>query len=107
MRGIAPNANLIGLKVLDDTGAGTDSPVIAGIQQAMALESEYNIRVINLSLGRPVATSYLNDPLCQAVQAAWQAGIVVVVAAGNDSRQQPLCHYCGRDEHCGNAHPHR
>ena len=42
--------------------------------------------MINLSLGRPVTSSYVNDPLCQAVQQAWQAGIVVVVAAGNDGR---------------------
>ena len=49
--------------------------------------TRYNIRVINLSLGRPVVTSYKNDPLCQAVEAAWKAGIiVVVVAAGNNGR---------------------
>jgi len=42
--------------------------------------------VINLSLGRPVFSSYCIDPLCQAVQAAWNAGIVVVIAAGNDGR---------------------
>jgi serine protease AprX len=41
---------------------------------------------MNLSLGRPVYSSYLMDPLCMAVQQAWQAGIVVVVAAGNDGR---------------------
>src|SRR5256884_4275000 len=46
----------------------------------------YNIRVINLSLGRPVFESYKLDPLCQAVEAAWKAGIVVVVAAGNSGR---------------------
>jgi serine protease AprX len=72
--------------VLDGTGAGTDANVIAGIDRAIALKSAYNIRVINLSLGRSVSTSYLFDPLCQAVEAAWRAGIVVVVAAGNDGR---------------------
>jgi serine protease AprX len=86
VRGIAPNANLISLKVLDDTGTGTDSTVIAGIQLAIQLKNQYNIRVINLSLGRPVTSSYVNDPLCHAVQQAWQAGIVVVVAAGNNGR---------------------
>ena len=45
-----------------------------------------NIRVINLSLGRPVYESYTLDPLCQAVEQAWKAGIVVVVAAGNEGR---------------------
>ncbi len=84
--GIAPNANIINLRVLDSTGAGSDSQVIAAIQRAIQLKSTYNIRVINLSLGRPVFESYQLDPLCQAVEAAWQAGIVVVVAAGNDGR---------------------
>ena len=85
-RGVATNANIINLRALDNLGAGTDSAVIAAIQRAIALKSTYNIRVMNLSLGRPVASSYLNDPLCQAVEAAWKAGIVVVVAAGNEGR---------------------
>jgi serine protease AprX len=37
-------------------------------------------------LGRPIYESYKQDPLCQAVEAAWKAGIVVVAAAGNDGR---------------------
>jgi serine protease AprX len=78
--------SLLNLRVLDNNGSGTDSSVIAAIQRAVQLQSQYNIRVINLSLGRPVSISYANDPLCQAVQKAWNAGIVVVVAAGNDGR---------------------
>jgi serine protease AprX len=84
--GIAPNAQIINLRVLDQSGAGTDSQVIAAIQTAIQLKNQYNIRVINLSLGRPVYESYTLDPLCQAVEQAWQAGIVVVVAAGNSGR---------------------
>ena len=86
IRGIAPNANIVNLRVLDQNGSATDSTVIAAIQQAIALKSKYNIRVMNLSLGRPVYQSYTQDPLCQAVEQAWNAGIVVVVAAGNDGR---------------------
>src|SRR3989454_10897541 len=85
-KGIAPNANLINLRALDQNGAGTDSSVIAAIQAAISLKSTYNIRVLNLSLGRQVYESYKLDPLCQAVEAAWNAGIVVVVAAGNEGR---------------------
>ena len=85
-RGIAPNANLINLRALDKNGAGTDASVILAIQQAIALKAQYNIRVINLSLGRGVIESYTRDPLCRAVERAWQAGIVVVVAAGNGGR---------------------
>jgi serine protease AprX len=87
-RGVAPNANLINLRALDANGVGTDSTVIAAINAAIQLKSKYNIRVINLSLGRPVYESYSLDPLCQAVEKAWNAGIVVVVAAGNDGRNQ-------------------
>lgn len=84
--GIASDVALISLKVLNRNGVGSDSTVIAGIQRAIQLKSQYNIRVLNLSLGRPVFESYTLDPLCQAVEAAWKAGIVVVVAAGNEGR---------------------
>ena len=87
--GMAPNVNLINLRVLDQNGFGTDSQVIAAIQQAIALKNTYNIRVINMSLGRPVFESYTLDPVDQAVEAAWKAGIVVVAAAGNDGRFGP------------------
>jgi serine protease AprX len=84
--GVAPGVNLIDLRALDANGAGTDSTVIAAIQQAIALQNVYNIRVINLSLGRGIPVGYAQDPLCQAVEAAWKNGIVVVVAAGNYGR---------------------
>src|SRR5947209_14714061 len=85
-RGIAPNPNIINLRALVQNGSATDSTVIAAIQQAIALKSQYNIRVINLSLGRGVFEAYTLDPLCQAVEKAWKTGIVVVVAAGNYGR---------------------
>jgi len=84
--GIAPNANIINLRVLDQNGGGSDSAVIAAINRAVQLKGQYNIRVINLSLGRNVYESYTLDPLCQAAEAAWKAGIVVVTAAGNLGR---------------------
>jgi serine protease AprX len=87
--GVAPNVNLINLRVLDLNGVGTDSQVIAAIQQAISLQSTYNIRVISMSLGRPVFESYTLDPVDQAVEAAWKAGIVVVCAAGNNGRFAP------------------
>ncbi len=89
-RGSAPNANIVNLRVLDENGAGTDSAVIAAIGEAIQLKDTYNIRVINLSLGRPIYESYTLDPLCQAVEKAWKSGIVVVVAAGNDGRDLSL-----------------
>src|SRR6185369_16871672 len=71
---------------LDRYGNGRESDVIAAINRAIQLKATYNIRVMNLSLGKPVTQSYKNDPLCQAVEAAWKAGIVVVVSAGNEGR---------------------
>jgi serine protease AprX len=91
--GIAPGANLVNLRVLDANGSATDSEVIAAIAQAINLKSKFNIRVINLSLGRGVFESYKLDPLCQAVERAWKSGIVVVVAAGNNGRFQPTDGY--------------
>ena len=84
--GVAPGVSLIDLRVLDLNGSGSDSNVIAAIEQAIALKNTYNIRVINLSLGRGIFVGYAHDPLCQAVESAWKAGIVVVVAAGNYGR---------------------
>lgn len=84
--GISYGVNLIDLRVLNSLGVGSDSNVIAAIQKAIALKSTYNIRIINLSLGRPIYSSYTTDPLCQAVEQAWKAGITVVVAAGNYGR---------------------
>jgi serine protease AprX len=89
-RGAAPEANIVNLRVLDANGQGTDSAVIAAIDRAIELKGKYNIRVINLSLGRSVYEHYTMDPLCQAVEAAWKAGIVVVVAAGNSGRDNSL-----------------
>ena len=89
-RGVAPKANLLNLAVLDENGSGRDSDVIAAIDRAVQLKAQYNIRVMNLSLGRPIFESYTNDPLCLAVQRAWEAGIVVVVAAGNNGRQDSV-----------------
>ena len=86
IRGLASNANLINLRVLDSNGGGRDSDVIAAISRAISLKYKYNIRVLNLSLGRPISTACATDLLCQAVESAWKAGIVVVVAAGNNGR---------------------
>ena len=86
---MAPNAGLVGVKVLDANGGGTVSVVIAGIDWCIAHRAAYNIRILNLSVGHPIGESYTTDPLCQACERAWNAGIVVVVAAGNSGRSVP------------------
>ena len=83
LTGMAPGSWLVSLKVLGADGSGNTSDVIEAIDWAIKNRARFNIRVINLSLGRPVLESYLDDPLCQAAQRAVDAGIVVVAAAGN------------------------
>ena len=81
--GIAPDSHLVSLKVLDGRGRGVISNVIAALDWAVANKAAYNIRVINLSVGASVTESYKTDPLTLAAKRAVDAGIVVVVAAGN------------------------
>ena len=81
--GVAPGAHLVNLQVLNADGSGDTSDVIAAIDWAIEHRAQYRLRVINLSLGHPVFESYREDPLCQAVQRAVDAGMVVVTAAGN------------------------
>src|SRR6266404_5714435 len=99
-QGIAYNANIISLRVLNSQGSGT----IAGLLSAMnwilspadptkAVSStnplnknKYNIRIANMSLGAAAISSYKNDPICRAGRALVDAGIVVVVAAGNNGK---------------------
>ena len=85
---IAPGAHIVSLKALDRNGSGTISNIIAAIDYAIAVKSQYNIRVINMSLGAGVYESYNSDPLTQAAKRAVMAGIVVVASAGNMGRAQ-------------------
>ena len=82
-RGIAPGANLVVLRVLDEAGEGHISDVIASIDYAIEHRAELNIRVINLSVASGVYELYMTDPLTLAARRAVDAGIVVVTAAGN------------------------
>jgi serine protease AprX len=84
--GIAPDARLFSLKVAAADGASDVSQVIAAIDWVTqhARDPGMNIRVLNLSYGTDSTQSPALDPLAYAVENAWRAGIVVVVASGND-----------------------
>jgi serine protease AprX len=82
-RGIAPGSRFIVLRALDDTGSGYTSNVIAALNFAIANRKTFGIDIINMSLGHPIYEPAGSDPLVAAVQAAVDAGIVVVVSAGN------------------------
>jgi len=81
--GIAPNANVIDVRVLNRNGNGRISSVVRGIEWVIAHRAQYNIRLINLSLGMPAPTPYRLNPLDAAVEIAWMRGIAVVAAVGN------------------------
>jgi subtilisin family serine protease len=84
--GVAPGASLVVAKVLDCQGGGTYQDVVSGIQWVVA----HGARIVNLSLGDAgtglVDQSQLTgNQLASALQAAWNAGAIPVVAAGNNS----------------------
>ena len=84
--GVAPGVRLTVLKVLDGSGTGHISDVIAAIDYVVENKDALNIRVVNLSVATGVYESYNTDPLTLATQRAVRAGIVVVAAAGNNGR---------------------
>jgi len=86
MAGIAPEASLVSVRVLDALGAGSTSDVVAGLQWIGDHKAEYGIRVVNLSLGHPIVEPAADDPLVQAVESLWDSGLVVVCSAGNRGR---------------------
>jgi serine protease AprX len=81
--GVAPEANIIAVKALDQDGSGDTSDVLAAIQWVVDNREKYSIKVLNLSLGTQ-ANSYSYSPLDKAVMAAWERGLTVVAAAGNE-----------------------
>jgi serine protease AprX len=87
--GAAPEAGLVSVKVANGSGATDVSVVLAGLQWIVSNRDRYDINVLNLSFGTDSSQSYLLDPLDFAVEQVWRAGILVVVAAGNDGELGP------------------
>jgi len=85
--GVAPGAQIYAVKVLDASGSGSDASVIAGLDYVAGNANSVtpHIRVVNMSLGRPASSDPSDDSLMHtAVKNLVDAGITVVVAAGND-----------------------
>jgi serine protease AprX len=82
--GMAPNVNLLNVKVSNEQGMSRMSDVVASLQWIFENKSLYNIRVVNLSLNSTVPESYHVNPLSAAVEILWFNGVTVVVAAGNN-----------------------
>ena len=84
--GVAPRARLYCVKVLDSTGSGSDAEVMAGLDWVLVNHAlvQPNIRVINMSLGRPGSVDD-NPSFHELIKSLEGAGVAVVVAAGNDA----------------------
>lgn len=97
--GVAPNATLYAVKVLDSTGSGYDSDITAGLDWVAANANSVNppIRVVNLSLGRTGSVGD-NPVMHAAFQTLVNMGISVVVSAGNNE-------YMEVSEHIPSAYP--
>src|SRR5262252_798140 len=81
--GMAPDASLVSLKVLDANGVGSIGNIIAALNWVAANAKTYNIRVVNMSVGAFIHESYWTDPLTLAAKVVTDQGITVVTAAGN------------------------
>lgn len=81
--GIAPRADIGALRAFGADGSGSYIDVIEALDYVVQNKTKHNIRVLNLSFSATPQSYYWDDPLNQAVMKAWQAGIVVVAAAGN------------------------
>src|SRR6185503_9338362 len=90
--GVAPEAKLIVYKVLNDRGEGEDAWIIKALDHiAMQNENaaERVIHGINLSLGGPYDSTVYGcgyTPICQELRRQWRAGVLVVVASGNEGQ---------------------
>jgi len=87
--GMASEAHLINLRVLDRHGMGRVSDAIAALDWCIENRERWRIRVVNFSLGGPALESARTDPLCLASEMAWKSGLLVVCAVGNRGRLDP------------------
>ena len=83
-KGIAPQANLIGVKVLNSKGNGTIHDIMNGLQWILKNQERLKIRIVNISIGTNDRHAYPEDSaFVRKVNQLWDAGIIVVAAAGN------------------------
>lgn len=85
-KGIAPDAGIVAVKVLNDSGTGFKSDVIAGIDWVTTNKDAFGIKIINMSLGGSDFSGFCDNfepPFAAACDAAKSAGITIFAASGN------------------------
>jgi len=85
-RGVAYKSDIVNLKVLDANGIGNVSNLLNALQWVADNHQNYNIKVVNLSLGGAAIDSFWNDPVCVMVETLNANGILVVAASGNNGK---------------------
>jgi serine protease AprX len=108
--GVAPGANVYALNVANPNGVNS-SDVVAALGWVYENGRTYNIRVVNLSLGESIPSSYKQSMLDLAIERVWAAGIVVVVSSGNGGpgmidfapANDPLAITVGATDHRGTS----
>ena len=87
--GMAPECSFFIGKVLDYEGNGNMADILEGIDWVIANRDRYRIRILNVSVGTTAKIQREEDYcLVEAVERAWEAGIVVVAAAGNNGPKE-------------------
>ncbi len=84
MKGVAPGAQIISLKVLNEKGMGRENDVIEGMHWIVDHGKEYGVRIVNISFGTLGNNKKENKRLLDEVELLWDMGYVVVAAAGNN-----------------------
>lgn len=87
-KGIAPEANILSVKALDNEGNGKVSDILSAIQWVIQTRTIFNTRILNLSLGTAAQYSERYDPLVKAANKAIENGLIVVTAVGNNGPSQ-------------------
>ncbi len=83
--GVAPKAKIYAIKILDQNGVGTILRAKNGVEHILSVKDKYKIRIINFSMGIGKKIPYSEKGiLLNALEKAWDAGIIVVCAAGNN-----------------------
>ncbi len=91
--GIAPEANIYGVKIAQDNGVARTSDLLRGLIWVYENRQAKNIRVVNLSCSPTLPENYRTSVLAAALEILWYSGVTVVVSAGNKGSDPRAARY--------------